>query len=426
MKAVYLLIYLIVLCYTSDLSAQITFVVGDTCDNYYTTYTPINDSVQKVTLIFGDIKLYEGFIIRPYRYIHLGTNMSDGKANIYNTGWKLDSLSIYRNSNGQILEWCLYKHGLIKERKLYENESLIFHHYIRKNIEYTRRYENGQLMSSEAYYPEKHLLITKDETGKYKFGTGQNKYERQFIYGNKTITRDRSRNGDKVITYYFDKTFIVKKKVAYSSGKLSSIEAFDKKGRTIKLIQYEKGKIRDIQTRLYIVDSFRNTLITTNISKKYHQKNSTSEYTINKKNATIQYNKDSSRYFVSHINDHWTLRYSNLKKAYSTDISIYIYTPKINDKDWKYESGDIPDDRSIAYSVQKTDEYEIRSMVNNYQMNPYFHSIYTGYSNTYLIKGLVNEFLYDRSDLANLYNRFSSNNSKGRCTDSIFKDGKLH
>ncbi|MBL7837707.1 MAG: hypothetical protein JNM67_09330, partial [Bacteroidetes bacterium] len=51
MKAVYLLIYLIVLCYTSDLSAQNTFVVGDTCDNYYTTYTPINDSVQKVTLI---------------------------------------------------------------------------------------------------------------------------------------------------------------------------------------------------------------------------------------------------------------------------------------------------------------------------------------------------------------------------------------
>lgn len=421
MKVINLIIFLFALNYSKTSSAQNPYIVGDTCDYYYTSYYQINDSVYKIALINGAVIMYEGYAKHIKNFIHLGNQISDNKPNLSSLGWVIDSLNIFRNSKGQKLEWSHYKNGKIIERKLFENDTLFFHAYTKKSVDYEIRYRYGKIVSTSKYYPDKHLLITSDETGKFKFGTGNYKYDRRFIYGNKTYSYDRINRNDKVITQYFDKTFIVKKRSNYQNGKLYYVEEFDIKKRPLKQSYYENGKLIETNTYTYSEDSNTTSRKTEFISKKIPQKNSTTEYSVSKKSKSLTYRKNENAYEVRYTKDTCVLNYTGHSAKGDNKLNIRI---AIHQNSYHYSYED-PTVKSLVHSIQTIEDYVIKTEEKGYQMNPYFHSIFTDYSTTYLIKSLASDFMFELSDLNNISNIFNIYHQKGLRTDSIFKNGQL-
>jgi len=421
MKALLFTAILLFYCTDRRLSAQNVRIAGDTCASNYTTYTKLNDSTYAVSYIKGDVIFYEGQVIYPKTFVHLGDMMSDGKVDTDRLGWKQDGICIKRNALGSTIEWAQYQNGKINELKRFDHDTLFFHIYKKSGIEYRKTYARGKTTSLEKFYPDKHLLISKTGKSVTKFATGKDRNQLLYIYGNKSISTERLYPG-KTITYYHDKTFIVKKNETYRNGKLTYVEEYDIRQRPLSKSYFDaKGKMYEKKTFYYEEDSNSNKSGSVFISNIYPHQNENEIYTIYKKQSIVEYRSNNQFYKISFTGDTINLNFTDkdpLSQTNSLSVKI-ISNPNLQTG---FEEISI---KTKAISVQKIDDYEIRSLITGFELNQYFHNILYDPGTYYLILNLSGNFSYDREELRDIRQIFNLSYRSPHRTDSIFKNGHL-
>lgn len=423
MKAPVLTAYIFFFCMSLHLNAQDIQTVGDTCAFDYTTYTKLNDSVYSVLFLRGEVKRFEGRFINPRTFVHLGSNMSDEKVNIDYLGLKPDGICIHRNGLGSITEWGKYENGILTELKKFKHDTLYFHIYTKKSVEYRKTYAGGKTISTEKYYPDKHLLISKNGKTVTRFATGKDRYHLLYIYGNKSITEYRFEDR-KTITYFYDKTFIVKKNETYKNGRLYYIEEFDIQKRPLVYAYFDsKGNLYEKKTISYSGDSLHSKTISIFVSKINPDKNDDELYTIYKKQSIAEYKSNHHFYRVSFKADTLEVNFEDRSpnnRPHSLDVRIITV-----ENPTAYISYEENSQYANAYSVQKIADFEIRTTAKGYQLNPYLRNILYNHHSQYLMLNLAYDFSYDLHTLNNILQTLLSQAEFRQRTDSIFKSGQL-